>query len=148
MASILENRKAHFDYEILDTFEAGVELVGSEVKSIKNGRGSIIGSYVKILEDEAYILGMKVDEYQKGNLSDIKEKERTRKLLLNKSELKKLKKYTEEKGLTIVPLSLYLKKRWIKLSIGVGRGKKKADKRETLKKRTVERDIRRQYSVR
>ncbi len=148
MAHILENRKARFDYEILDTFEAGVELVGSEVKSIKNGRGSIIGSYVKILENEAYILGMKVDEYQKGNLSDIKEKERTRKLLLNKSELKKLKKYTEEKGLTIVPLSLYLKKRWIKLSIGVGRGKKKADKRETLKKRTVERDIRRQYSVR
>jgi len=155
MAHILENRKARFDYEIIDTFEAGIKLVGSEVKSLKAGHASIIGSYVKIIDDEAYILGMKIDEYQKSNIPDGVDKNRTRKLLLKKTELKKLIKLTEEKGLTIVPLSLYLKNRlnskigrWIKISIGVGRGKKKADKRETLKKRAVERDVRREYSTR
>jgi SsrA-binding protein len=162
MAHILENRKARFDYEIIDTFEAGIKLVGSEVKSLKAGRASIVGSYVKIIDNEAYILGMKIDEYQKGNVPDGVDKNRTRKLLLKKTELRKLIKLTEEKGLTIVPLSLYLKNRlgnktgrptspvgrWIKISIGVGKGKKKADKRETLKKRAVERDVRREYSIR
>ena len=155
MAHILENRKARFDYEIINTFEAGIKLVGSEVKSLKAGHPSIAGPYVKIINDEAYILGMKIDEYQKGNIPDGVDKNRTRKLLLKKTELKKLIKLTEEKGLTIVPLSLYLKNRinskigrWIKISIGVGRGKKKADKRETLKKRAVERDVRREYSTR
>ncbi len=147
MASILENKKAYFDYEIIDKFEAGVELLGHEVKSIKMGRGNINGSYVKILNNEAFILGMKIDEYQKNTL-DENDKNRTRKLLLNRNELKKLLKYTDEKGLTIVPLSLYIKNRWIKLSIGIGRGKKKADKRETIKKRDTERAIRREYSAR
>jgi SsrA-binding protein len=148
MSNVLENKKAFFDYEIIDKFEAGVELLGHEVKSVKSGRGSIIGSYVKILNDEAYILGMKIDEYQNSTLAGVNEKDRTRKLLLNKTELKKLKKYTDEKGLTIVPLSLYIKNRWVKISIGVGRGKKHADKRETIKKRDVERSIRREYSAR
>ncbi len=147
MANLLENKKAFFDYEILDKFEAGVELIGSEVKSIKGGRGNITGSYVKIFDGEAYILGMKIDEYQKNSLGE-ENKDRSRKLLLNKSELKKLTKYTDEKGLTIVPLSLYIKNRWIKLSIGVGRGKKKADKRETIKKRDTDRALRREYSAR
>lgn len=147
MANLLENKKAFFDYEILDKFEAGVELIGSEVKSIKAGRGNITGSYVKIFDGEAYVLGMKIDEYQKNSLGD-ENKDRSRKLLLNKSELKKLTKYTDEKGLTIVPLSLYIKNRWIKLSIGVGRGKKKADKRETIKKRDTDRALRREYSAR
>ncbi len=147
MSSILENKKAYFDYEIIDKFEAGVELIGSEVKSLKSGRGNITGSYVKVISGEAYILGMKIDPYQ-GTTANEEDKTRTRKLLLNKTELKKLTKYTDEKGLTIVPLSLYLKNRWIKLSIGIGRGKKKADKRETIKKRDTERAIRREYSAR
>lgn len=147
MSNILENKKAYFDYEIIDKFEAGVELIGSEVKSIKAGRGNITGSYVKIFDGEAYVLGMKIDEYQKNSLGN-ENKDRSRKLLLNKSELKKLTKYTDEKGLTIVPLSLYIKNRWIKLSIGVGRGKKKADKRETIKKRDTDRALRREYSAR
>ena len=148
MSSILENKKAYFDYEILDKFEAGVELLGHEVKSVKSGRGSIIGSYIKILNDEAYILGMKIDEYQQNDALNLIDRERTRKLLLNKTELKKLKKYTDEKGLTIVPLSLYIKNRWIKASIGVGRGKKHSDKRETIKKRDNDRALRREHSVR
>lgn len=148
MSNIIENKKAYFDYEIIDKWEAGIKLIGHEVKSIKAGKASIVGSYVKIIDNEAYIIGMKIDEYQKSSNSLIDERTRTRKLLLNKTELKKLIKQTEEKGLTIVPLSLYIKNRWIKISIGVGRGKKKADKRETLKKRTIERDIRREYSVR
>ncbi len=147
MSSILENKKAYFDYEIIDKFEAGVELIGSEVKSLKSGRGNVTGSYVKVISGEAYILGMKIDSYQ-GTTGSDEDKTRTRKLLLNKTELKKLTKYTDEKGLTIVPLSLYLKNRWIKLSIGIGRGKKKADKRETIKKRDTERAIRREYSAR
>lgn len=147
MQSLLENRKARFDYEIIDTFEAGVELVGYEVKALKSGHGSIIGAYVKIFDGEAYIVGMKVDEYQKGTLTE-QDKTRTRKLLLNKAELKKLIKQTEEKGLTIVPLSLYSKNRWIKLSIGIGRGKKKSDKREKIKKRELDINIRREHSVR
>lgn len=148
MSSILENKKAYFDYEIIDKWEAGIKLIGHEVKSVKNGKASIVGSYVKIIDGEAYIIGMKIDEYQNSSTSLIDERTRTRKLLLNKTELKKLIKQTEEKGLTIVPLSLYIKNRWVKISIGVGRGKKKADKRETLKKRTIERDIRREYSTR
>lgn len=148
MSNIIENKKAYFDYEIIDKWEAGIKLIGYEVKSIKAGKASIVGSYVKIIDNEAYIIGMKIDEYQNSSTSLIDERTRTRKLLLNKTELKKLIKQTEEKGLTIVPLSLYIKNRWIKISIGVGRGKKKADKRETLKKRTIERDIRREYSVR
>ncbi len=147
MALPIENKKVYFDYEILDRFEAGVELLGHEVKSIKNGKVNITGSYVKIFNGEAYILGMKVDQYQK-NLLNTDEKDRTRKLLLNKSELKKLIKYTDEKGLTIVPISLYSKNRWIKISLGVGRGKKKADKRETIKKRDADRALRREHSAR
>ena len=155
MATILENKRAYFDYEILDTFESGIQLVGHEVKSIKAGRSNITGSYVKIFDNEAYIVGMKIDEYQKNIAISENEKNRTRKLLLNKSELKKLTKYTHEKGLTIVPLSLYIKNRasgsnsgFIKLSIGVGRGKKKADKRETIKNRDADRALRREYSAR
>lgn len=147
MATLLENRKAHFDYEIIDIFEAGIELLGSEVKALKSGKGSLVGSYVKILHGEAYILGMKVDPYQNTALTET-EKTRTRKLLLTKAELRKLIRLTEEKGLTIIPISLYSKNRWIKLSIGAGRGKKKADKRETIKKRDLERAVRREYSVR
>ncbi len=148
MAAILENKKARFDYEILDTWESGIELLGSEVKALKAGHGSIIGAYVKVLNGEAYILGMKIDEYQKGNILDISERTRTRKLLLNQTELKKLVKFTEEKGLTVVPLSLYIKNRWIKLLIGVGKGKKKSDKRETIKKRDQDRALRREHNVR
>ncbi len=148
MANILENRKARFDYTIEDTFEAGIELSGSEVKSLRAGRGNISGSHVKILSGEAYILGMKIEDYQGANILGKQDKERTRKLLLHKNELKKLHHKIDEKGLTLVPLSLYLKKRWVKLSIGLGKGRKKSDKREVLKKRAVERDIRREYSVR
>lgn len=148
MANLLENKRARFDYEIIETWEAGIELVGSEIKSLKSGKGNLTGTYVKIFNNEAYIMGMQIDEYQKSTLLSKIDKTRSRKLLLNKSELKKMTKYTEEKGLTLVPLSMYIKNRWIKLSIAAGRGKKNKDKRETIKKRDVERNIRREYSVR
>ncbi len=147
MSVVIENKKVYFDYEILDRFEAGVELLGHEVKSVKSGKANITGSYVKIFNGEAYILGMKIDEYQNNKLA-VSDKDRTRKLLLNKAELKKLTKYTDEKGLTVVPISLYIKNRWVKISIGVGRGKKKADKRETIKKRDLDRIISREYNAR
>lgn len=148
MANILENRKARFDYDIEDTFEAGIELSGSEVKSLRAGKGNIAGSHVKILNGEAYILGMKIEDYQGTNILSKQDTDRTRKLLLHATELKRLHHKVDEKGLTLIPLSLYLKNRWIKLSIGIGKGRKKADKREALKKRAVERDVRREYSVR
>ena len=140
-----ENKKAFFDYETLDKTEAGIVLSGAEVKSIRGGKVSIIGSQVILRGGEAYIVGATIQPYQPKNTPKGYEQDKTRKLLLSKSEIKKLEGKAGEKGLTIVPVSLYNKGTKIKLEIAVARGKKKYDKRETIKKRETEREIRRTF---
>jgi len=128
-----------FDYEILETFEAGMVLTGQEVKSIKSGRANLTGAYVVVKPDNAVLLNCQISPYQPKNMSVDYKPDRTRQLLLNKKELDYLFGKTKE-GLTIVPLSLYNKGRRIKLSIGLARHKKKQDKRGSIKKREFERE--------
>ncbi len=146
--TISTNRKAPFEYEILEEFEAGLVLKGSEVKSIKESKTTIVGSYVKILKGEVYIIGMKISTY---NFSREKiEEDRNRKLLLHKNEINKLIGAVERKGFSLIPLSIYIKDGYIKLNIALARGKKLHDKREDLakkaQKRDAERDLKRKYN--
>ena len=143
MKVLADNKKAHFDYQILEKFEAGMILIGQEVKSIKGGRASLKGSYVVLKNEEPYLIGANIPPYQPKNAPPDYEPERPRKLLLNKSEIKRLIGKTKEKGLTLIPLKVYTKNARIKLEFGVGKGKKKADKRELIKKREAEREMRR-----
>lgn len=144
------NDKARFNYEILETLEAGVVLTGQEVKSVKRGSASIKGAYVKILGGrtaksgmEAWLLGATIPPYQAGNVATGYDPQRSRKLLLKRNEIKYLVGKSQERGLTLVPIKLYNKNGLVKLEIGVGRGKKKADKREKITKREVQRKIER-----
>ena len=137
------NEKARFDYEILETLEAGMVLLGQEVKSVKRGSASIKGAYVKILGEEAWLLGATIPPYQAGNAPAGYDALRNRKLLLKRSELKYLIGKSQERGLTLVPVKLYNKNGLVKLEIGIGRGKKKGDKREKITKREVSRKIQR-----
>lgn len=143
MPTLLENRRARFDYEVLEKFEAGLELLGFEVKALKAGRGNIAGSRVLIRGNEAFIVGMDVPPYQPQNTPKDYDSARTRKLLLNRKELAYLEGKSQERGLTLVPISVYTKGNLVKLEFGVARGKKEYDKRETIKKRDVEREIER-----
>ena len=143
MATLIDNRKAHFNYEMLETYDAGIELLGAEVKSIRAGQAILAGSHVIIRGGEAYIVGMQIPPYQVKNTPDSYDPLRTRKLLLNKKEIVELDNTDSKKGLTIIPLSLYTKGQKIKMSIAIARGKKKFDKRETIKKRDTDREIRR-----
>jgi SsrA-binding protein len=135
------NKRAYFDYEVLETFEAGLILTGSEVKSIRTGKVSLGGSYALIKGNEAFLINADIPPYQPGNTPQGYDPKRTRKLLLKASEIKELIGKTNKTGLTIVPLRLYNKNRVIKLLLGLARHKKKHDKRETIKKRDVEREI-------
>ncbi|MEK7090810.1 MAG: SsrA-binding protein SmpB [Patescibacteria group bacterium] len=135
MPALLENKKAYFDFEILEKFEAGLELKGFEVKSLRQGHGSILGSRAIIRGEEAYIVGMDIPPYQPKNTSPDYEPQRTRKLLLKKSEIKYLIGKSEEQGLTIIPIKVYTKGPRIKLEIAVARGKKKHDKRQKIRER-------------
>lgn len=143
MRTLIENRRARFDYEILETTEAGLKLLGHEVKAIKGGRGSLRGSFITLKAGEAYLVGADVPPYQPKNVPEEYNPKRDRKLLLSGAELKTLVGREREKGLTIIPLRLYNKHNKVKLEIGVARGKKKRDKRETIKRRDAEREIRR-----
>lgn len=143
MPTYATNEKARFDYEILKTLEAGMVLTGQEVKSVRRGSASIRGAYVKMLGVEAWLLGATIPPYQAGNAPSDYDPQRSRKLLLKKSELKYLTGKSQERGLTLVPIKLYNKNGLIKLEIGIGRGKKKADKREKITKREVARKIER-----
>ena len=138
------NKKAFFNYEILERFEAGLVLLGSEVKSIKNSHYSLQGAYVTLQKEEAWLVRATIAPYQPKNMPSPYNPERPRKLLLNKKELKYLQGKTKERGLTIVPLKVYNKHGQIKLEIGLAKGKTKSDKREVLKKRAVDRDIQRE----
>lgn len=139
--SLIQNKKVHFDYEILERYEAGVELVGPEVKAVRGKHGSLEGSHVVVREGEAFLVGATIRPYQTGNTPKNYDPARNRKLLLTKEEIRELASQESKKGLTIVPISLYNKKHKIKVEIAVVRGKKAHDKRETLKRRESERDI-------
>lgn len=139
--TIAENRKAGFDYHLLDTFEAGVVLLGTEVKSIREGGANLRDSYCRLEQGEAYLLGAHIAQYSHGG-SASHDPVRPRKLLLNRDELNKLLGKTTEKGLTIVPLRLYFKEGRIKLAIALAKGKKSFDKRETIRRREAERETR------
>lgn len=138
------NKKASFDYFLETRYEAGIELVGTEVKSIKLGKVSIKESFVRIIKNEVFILNMNVTGYKYGNIHNIDEK-RARKLLLNKKEIEKLKEKTSIKGYTIVPVSIYSKNRLVKVEIALAKGKKNYDKRESLKEKTIKREIEREH---
>ena len=133
------NPKAGFDYEILETIEAGIVLEGHEVKSIKTGKASIKGSYVKILNGEPFLVGATISPYQQANAPGKYDPQRSRKLLLSKKEIADLTNSSQSKGTTLIPLKFYPKKGKIKLLVGIAKGKKKYDKRETIKKKDVAR---------
>ena len=141
--SLIRNQKATYNYEILEKFEAGIELSGIEVKTIRNSHGSLEGSYVKFKGTEAYLVGGDFPPYQPGNTPLTYDRNRARKLLLSKKELLNLKQKTEKEGLTLIPLSLYNKGRKIKAEIALARGKKSRDKRETIKRREDSREMHR-----
>ena len=141
--TLIQNKKAYFNYEILEKIEAGIELLGFEVKSLKKGQGSLEGAHITIRGSEAFVIAMNIPPYQVNNTPTDYDPLRNRKLLLTKKELKNLEKEENQKGLTIVPLLVYNKGSKIKLEIAIVRGKKKYDKRETIKKRDTDREINR-----
>ncbi len=134
------NRKASFDYEIKDTYEAGIVLLGTEIKSVRKGNANLKESFITIKNDEAYILNMHISHYDKGNVFN-HEETRTRKLLLNKKEILRLKDAKNIEGQTIIPLKLYFKNNRAKILIAIAKGKKLYDKREAIKKKDTEREI-------
>jgi len=145
---LAENKKAHYDYEILQEYEAGIVLTGQEVKSIRSGKISLKGSYVILKDEQAYLVGAKIPPYQPKNAPADYDPERFRKLLLNKSEIKQLIGKSKEKGLALIPLKIYTKHAKIKLAFGIGKGKKKTDKRENIKRREIQREIERELKTR
>ena len=144
MTTLLHNQKAHFNYEILERFQAGIEVVGHEVKALREKLGTLDGSYITIRGGEAYIINMFIPPYQVNNTDEGYDPRRNRRLLLTKKEIHTLSEVEHQAGLTIVPISVYNNKRWIKLEIAIVRGKKQFDKRETIKKRETDREIRRE----
>ncbi len=147
MTTLAENRKARFDYEILDTFEAGLVLSGAEVKSIKNGRMNLTGSYLNFHDGELYLIGAFIAPYQPKNQPTDYDPSRSRKLLLRKKEIISLIGKIKPKGLTLMPLKAYTKGRRIKLEFAVARGKKQYDKREVIAKRETARKIERELKT-
>jgi len=148
MASLAENKKAYFNYEILERFEAGIVLLGQEVKSIRLGRINLAGSYIVFKDEEPYLLNAHVPPYQPKNVPADYDPTRLRKLLLKEKEIKYLIGKSQERGLTLVPLRVYTKGGKIKLEFGLARGRKTAGKKELLKKRIVEREIERELKIR
>jgi SsrA-binding protein len=137
---IASNRKARHDYAILDTYEAGISLTGTEVKSLRAGRASLVDAFAQEKDGEIYLYGMHVPEYAQGTWTN-HEPRRTRKLLLNRQEIVRLVGKLKESGLTLVPLSLYFSDGWAKVELGLARGKKSYDKRQDLAKRDASREI-------
>jgi len=142
VSTLAKNKRAYFDCNILEKYEAGIVLAGHEVKSIKLGHLSLQGSYVAIRNNEAFLLNMHISPYQPQNIPRDYDPTRTRKLLLKRSETKTLIGRSHAQGLTILPLSVYTKRGKIKLEIGLARSKKKYEKRELIKKRDIEREMR------
>lgn len=143
----VKNKKAYFDYEILDTFDAGIMLRGYEAKAIRQKKVNIKSGYVSIRDGEAWLENVQIDPYQPHNQPDDNRK-RKRKLLLNRREIDKITPQCDSPGITIVPLKIFLHNHRIKVHIGICRGKKKHDKRETIKRRQMDRDLRQQFKTR
>ena len=142
-----ENRKASYDYNIIETFEAGLVLQGQEVKSIRNGQINLMGSYIVFTHGEPHLVGSKVPPYQPKNSPKDYNPERARKLLLNKKEINYLLGRSKEKGFSLIPLKIFPKSGRIKIAFGLAKGKKKFDKKEKIKKKDIERDTRRELSM-
>jgi SsrA-binding protein len=142
MPDILTNPKARRDYHILETFEAGIVLRGTEVKALRAGKGQISDAFARVENDEVFLYNAHIDEYSHGNLQN-HEPKATRKLLLHKAEIRKLFGFAAVKGNALVPLSFYWKKGKVKVALGVGKGKMQYDKREDLKKRESDRELKR-----
>ncbi|OON97329.1 MAG: SsrA-binding protein [Candidatus Epulonipiscioides saccharophilum] len=143
---IAQNKKAYHDYFIDETYEAGIVLVGTEVKSIRCGSGSIKESFIRIQNGEAFVFNMHINPYEKGNIFN-KDSRRTRKLLLHKREITKLFGAISTKGMTIVPLKVYIKDSLVKVEIGLARGKKLHDKRQDIAKKDVRRQNERDFKI-
>ncbi len=144
---IANNKKAYFDYFIEDKYEAGIELFGTEVKSLRMGKCSIKESFIRIERGEVYVYGMHISPYEKGNIFN-KDPLRVRKLLLHKREIMKLSGEIAQKGYTLVPLSVYLKGSLVKVEVGLAKGKKLYDKRETLAKKDQRREAEKEFKIR
>ena len=140
-ANIAENRKAFHDYHVLDTFEAGIALLGTEVKAIREGRVNLRDSFARVEDGEAFLYNVNISPYSHRGYAD-HEPLRRRKLLLHRSEILKLVGKTLERGMTLVPLRMYFKKGRVKVAVGLAKGKKEYDKRETIKKRETDRETR------
>lgn len=136
----IKNKKALFDYIISDTYEAGIVLTGTEIKSIRDGKANLKDSYALIKNGEVYLINMHISHYDKGNIFNHNET-RTRKLLLHKKEILKIRDKIDIKGYTLVPIKLYFSKNKAKILLGVGKGKKVFDKRDTIKERDINREI-------
>ena len=148
MANYAENRKARFNYEILEKYETGIELLGTEVKSVRAGQMSLEGAFVIVRGGEAFLINANIPPYQPKNSPQDYDPLKNRKLLLTKKEIMELAGSEKNKSLTIVPISVYNKNRKIKVEIALVKGKKKFDKRETIKKRDTDREIRRDFKER
>lgn len=147
MKLIANNKKAYHDFFILDTYEAGIALHGTEVKSLRMGKCSIKESFIRIENGEVFIYGMHISPYEKGNIFN-KDPLRVKKLLLHKTEINKLLGKTQEKGMSIVPLKVYLKGSLVKVEIGLAKGKKLYDKRQDITKKDQKREAEREFKVR
>jgi len=141
MKILVKNQKVFFNYEIQDKYNAGIELFGFEVKSVKQGKGNMEGSYIVIRGGEAFLIGLDIPPFQQNNTPEGYDPKRNRRLLLSKKELTILAEKENESGLTIVPILLYNNGRRIKLELGTAKGKKKFDKRQTIKKRESDKEI-------
>jgi len=137
---LVSNRRALHDYEILETYEAGIVLMGTEIKSLREHGGSLQEAYVRVIAEEVWLIGAHIAPYRFGNIHNHPER-RDRKLLLHKREISKMREWGQEKGCTLVPLALYLKKGRVKIRIGAGKGKKLVDKREAIKTRDEKRHM-------
>ena len=144
---IANNKKAYHDFFILDTYEAGISLAGTEVKSLRMGKCSIKESFIRIENGEVFIYGMHISPYEKGNIFN-KDPLRVRKLLLHRSEINKLLAKIKEKGMSIVPLKVYLNGSLVKVEIGLAKGKKLYDKRDDIAKKDQKREAERDFKVR
>lgn len=138
--SIARNKRARFDYEILDTWEAGIVLTGTEVKSLRDGRANIADAYGIVRDGEIFLINMHVSPYERGGYAN-HEPARTRKLLLHKKEIRRLIGAVERQGLTLIPLELYFRNGVAKVALALGKGKKLHDKRETTRRRDAEREM-------
>ena len=141
----ITNKKAFFNYTLTETFEAGINLYGHEVKSVRLGKADLTGAFIKIIGSEAYLINAKIFQYQPGQIEGYDER-RTRKLLLHKKQIISLKSKTDGANLALIPISMYLRNGFIKVEVGLGKGKKKFEKRESIKKKDIQRDVERELS--